>query len=168
MRQTAIFWPMLAHVLLVYIVYLVMLKRRYGAVKSGEARVSQYKVRSTEPASSVTVANNLINQFELPVLFHVLCLALFVTNGVNYLTLALMWLFVVTRYVHAGCISTETMCCTAVAPSSSARAYFSSPGSGSRCTCSEWCERDFSFSLLVGEGEEGAKGRTPRSGACRI
>ncbi|MDX8515121.1 MAPEG family protein [Mesorhizobium captivum] len=101
MNQTAIFWPMLAHVLLVYIVYLVMFKRRYLAVKSGEAKISQYKVRSTEPASSVTVANNLINQFELPVLFHVLCLALFVTNGVNYLTLALMWLFVVTRYVHA-------------------------------------------------------------------
>ncbi|RWD63455.1 MAG: hypothetical protein EOS36_12540 [Mesorhizobium sp.] len=101
MNQTAIFWPMLAHVLLVYIVYLVMLKRRYLAVKSGEAKISQYKVRSTEPVSSVTVANNLINQFELPVLFHVLCLALFVTNGVNYLTLALMWLFVVTRYVHA-------------------------------------------------------------------
>jgi hypothetical protein len=101
MNQTAIFWPMLAHVLLVYIVYLVMLKRRYLAVKSGEARISQYKVRSTEPASSVTVANNLINQFELPVLFHVLCLALFVTNGVNYLTLALMWLFIATRYAHA-------------------------------------------------------------------
>ncbi|TJV75310.1 MAG: hypothetical protein E5X23_29050 [Mesorhizobium sp.] len=101
MNQTAIFWPMLAQVLLVYIVYLVMLKRRYLAVKSGEAKISQYKVRSTEPASSVTVTNNLINQFELPVLFHVLCLALFVTNGVNYLTLTLMWLFVVTRYVHA-------------------------------------------------------------------
>ncbi|PBC00771.1 MAPEG family protein [Mesorhizobium sp. WSM3860] len=101
MNQTAIFWPMLAQVLLVYIVYLVMLKRRYLAVKSGEAKISQYKVRSAEPASSVTVANNLINQFELPVLFHVLCLALFVTNGVNYLTLTLMWLFVVTRYVHA-------------------------------------------------------------------
>ncbi|RWA70765.1 hypothetical protein EN836_13820 [Mesorhizobium sp. M1C.F.Ca.ET.193.01.1.1] len=101
MNQTVIFWPMLAHVLLVYIVYLVMLKRRYLAVKSGEAKISQYKVRSTEPASSVTVANNLINQFELPVLFHVLCLALFLTNGVNYLTLVLMWLFVVTRYVHA-------------------------------------------------------------------
>lgn len=92
---------MLAHVLLVYIVYMVMLKRRYLAVKSGEAKISQYKIRSTEPASSVTVANNLINQFELPVLFHALCLALFVTNGVNYLTLVLMWLFILTRYVHA-------------------------------------------------------------------
>ncbi|UDL91238.1 MAPEG family protein [Mesorhizobium sp. PAMC28654] len=101
MNQTTIFWPMLAQVLLVYIVYGVLGRRRYGAVKSGEAKVGQYKVRSTEPASSVTVASNLINQFELPVLFYVLCLTLHMTNGVNYLTLALMWIFVASRYFHA-------------------------------------------------------------------
>ena len=101
MNQTTIFWPLLAHVLLIYIVYGVMGRRRYFAVKSGEAKVGQYKVRSTEPSSSVTVANNLINQFELPVLFYVLCLALHLTNGVNYLTLALMWIFVASRYFHA-------------------------------------------------------------------
>jgi hypothetical protein len=101
MNQTAIFWPMLAHVLLVYIVYGVMGRRRYGAVRSGEAKAGQFRTRATEPASSVTVANNLSNQFELPVLFHVLCLALYATSGVNYLTLALMWIFIATRYVHA-------------------------------------------------------------------
>lgn len=101
MNQTTIFWPLLAHVLLIYIVYGVMGRRRYFAVKSGEAKVGQYKVRSTEPSSSVTVANNLINQFELPVLFYVLCLSLHLTNGVNYLTLALMWIFVASRYFHA-------------------------------------------------------------------
>ena len=101
MNQTTIFWPVLAHVLLIYIVYCVLGRRRYGAIKSGEAKVGQYKVRSTEPASSVTVAANLSNQFELPVLFYVLCLTLHVTNGVNYLTLALMWIFVASRYVHA-------------------------------------------------------------------
>jgi len=101
MNQTAIFWPMLAHVLLVYIVYAVMAKRRYGAVRSGEAKASQFKVRGSEPDASATVSNNLMNQFELPVLFHVLCLALYVTNGVNYLTLILMWIFVISRYAHA-------------------------------------------------------------------
>jgi hypothetical protein len=100
-NQTTIFWPVLAHVLLIYIVYCVLGRRRYGAVKSGEAKVGQYKVRSTEPASSATVAANLVNQFELPVLFYVLCLTLHVTNGVNYLTLALMWIFVASRYFHA-------------------------------------------------------------------
>lgn len=101
MNQTTIFWPVLAHVLLIYIVYCVLGRRRYGAVKSGEAKAGQYKVHSTEPASSVTGAANLSNQFELPVLFYVLCLTLHVTNGVNYLTLALMWIFVASRYVHA-------------------------------------------------------------------
>ncbi|MBZ9871769.1 MAPEG family protein [Mesorhizobium sp. BR1-1-9] len=101
MNQTSIFWPVLAHVLLVYIVYGVMARRRYVAIQSGEAKVSQYKARSTEPASCVTVASNLSNQFELPVLFYVLCLMLHLTNGVNYLTLALMWIFVATRYFHA-------------------------------------------------------------------
>lgn len=101
MNQTAIFWPVLAQVLLVYIVYMVMGRRRYGAVRSGEAKAGQFKTRMTEPASSVTVANNLSNQFELPVLFYVLCLALHETNGVNYLTLALMWIFAISRYAHA-------------------------------------------------------------------
>ena len=101
MNQIAIFWPMLAHVLLVYIVYGVMGRRRFGAVRTGEASADQFKDRTREPKSSVTVANNLMNQFELPVLFHMLGLALYVTNGVNHLTLALMWIFILSRYVHA-------------------------------------------------------------------
>ena len=101
MNQTTIFWPVLAHVLLIYIVYGVLGRRRYGAIRSGEAKPGQFKVRSTEPASSLTVAANLTNQFELPVLFYVLCLTLHLTNGVNYLTLALMWIFVASRYFHA-------------------------------------------------------------------
>ncbi|RWO64931.1 MAG: hypothetical protein EOS17_25655 [Mesorhizobium sp.] len=101
MNQTTIFWPVLAHVLLIYIVYCVLGRRRYGAIRSGEAKAGQFKVRSAEPASSVTVAANLTNQFELPVLFYVLCLTLHLTNGVNYLTLSLMWIFVASRYFHA-------------------------------------------------------------------
>ncbi|RWB09029.1 MAG: hypothetical protein EOQ39_03780 [Mesorhizobium sp.] len=101
MNQTTIFWPVLAHVLLIYIVYCVLGRRRYGAIRSGEAKAGQFKLRSAEPASSVTVAANLTNQFELPVLFYVLCLTLHLTNGVNYLTLSLMWVFVASRYFHA-------------------------------------------------------------------
>ncbi len=101
MNQTVIFWPMLAHVLLVFIIYGVMAKRRFGAIRAGAVKSGQFKVRGSEPPVSATVAANLMNQFELPVLFHVLCLALYATNGVNYLTLVLMWIFALTRYVHA-------------------------------------------------------------------
>jgi hypothetical protein len=50
---------------------------------------------------TLQVAYSYGNQFELPVLFYVLCLTLHVTNGVNYLTLALMWIFVASRFFHA-------------------------------------------------------------------
>lgn len=101
MNQTAIFWPMLAHVLLVYIVYVVLGARRRQAVSSGEARINQFKTRAAEPESSITAANNIINQFELPVLFYAVCLSLYVTAGVSYVALVLAWLFVATRYAHA-------------------------------------------------------------------
>lgn len=101
MNQTAIFWPMLAHVLLVFIVYVVLAIRRGASVTTGEAKVQQFKGRLDEPASSVTAANNIMNQFELPVLFHTVCICLFVTSGASYLTLTLAWIFAILRYVHA-------------------------------------------------------------------
>jgi len=101
MAQTAIFWPMLAHVLLVFIVYVVLGKRRYGAVRSGAAKAGEYRLRATEPEYSMTAANNLMNQFEAPVLFHVCCLALHAVGGVSAVAVVLAWLFVLSRYVHA-------------------------------------------------------------------
>ena len=102
MNPTAIFWPMIAHVALVCAVYCLLGLRRRNAVMSGAARAGQFKTRAVEPEGSATVAANLMNQFELPVLFHVVCLALFVTNGVSYVAVVLAWLFVLLRYVHAG------------------------------------------------------------------
>lgn len=101
MNQAAIFWPLLVQVLLVYIVYAVLSVRRRNAVRSGEARINQFKTRAAEPETSITAANNIINQFELPVLFYVVCLSLYVTTGVSYVALLLAWLFVASRYAHA-------------------------------------------------------------------
>lgn len=101
MSPNAILWPMIAHAVLVGIVYGVLRRRRHGAVRSGEAKVSQFRERGSEPASSAAVSGNLMNQFELPMLLHAVCLALFVTNGVSYLSVALAWLFIALRYVHA-------------------------------------------------------------------
>lgn len=101
MNPTAIFWPMVAHVLLVCIVYCLLGWRRRIAVVSGAVRADRFKTRSSEPDVSASVAANLMNQFELPVLFHVVCLAFFATNGVSYVAVALAWMFVLARYVHA-------------------------------------------------------------------
>ena len=101
MTQTAIFWPMIAQVALVFIVYYLTFTRRKAAVMSGKARISQFRENLDEPAESLFARNNLTNQFELPVLFHVVCLALYVTNGAGIVPLVLAWVFVLSRYLHS-------------------------------------------------------------------
>lgn len=101
MQATAIFWPMIAHVALVYAVYGLMALRRKRAVEMGSAKVSQFRENRNEPPESLFARNNLANQFELPVLFHVCCLAIFATGGVGTTVLVLAWIFTISRYVHA-------------------------------------------------------------------
>ena len=100
MNQTAIFWPMFAHVALIYGVYFLISKRRIEAIKAGSAKSSRFRENLVEPPESRFVRNNLANQFELPVLFYTLCIALFVTNGVTLFAVTLAWLFVASRYIH--------------------------------------------------------------------
>ncbi|MCC5778416.1 MAPEG family protein [Nitratireductor sp. B36] len=101
MSQHAIFWPMIAHVALVYAVYVLIGLRRKKAVQTGSARVSQFRENREEPPESLFVRNNLANQFELPVLFHSVCLALFAVEGAGTVAIWLAWAFVLSRYAHA-------------------------------------------------------------------
>lgn len=101
MQATAIFWPMIAHVVLVYGIYGLMALRRKRAVETGTAKVSQFRENRDEPPESLFARNNLANQFELPVLFHVCCLAIFAAGGVGTTVLVLAWIFTISRYVHA-------------------------------------------------------------------
>lgn len=100
MKQTAIFWPMIGHVLLVFLIYGLLSLRRKAAVMSGNAKISQFRENQNEPAQSLFVRNALGNQFELPVLFHIACLSLYVTQSVGTVSLAVAWVFVVSRYAH--------------------------------------------------------------------
>ena len=99
--STAIFWPILAQVLLTYGIYMVVSVRRVGAIKAGTAKVSDFKVPSIEPEPSATAARNLVNQFELPVLFYAACLSLYVTGGAGTVAIVAAWAFVLARAVHA-------------------------------------------------------------------
>jgi len=100
MNQTLIFWPVIAQVLLTFVAYLVMSKRRMAAVKAGEARARDFKV-PRDPEASATAARNVVNQFELPVLFYVVCLAFHQVGAVDWIALGLAWAFAAARVVHA-------------------------------------------------------------------
>lgn len=99
--NTAIFWPMIAQTALIFCIYLLMSRRRVGAVRAGTAKPQDYWVPSIEPAPSATAARNLINQFELPMLFYIVCILFNITAGATWLVLAVAWLFVVSRCLHA-------------------------------------------------------------------
>ena len=96
-----IFWPLLAHVALVYGLYALLGARRAKMVRAGKIAKSDYRENRSEPAESLAVKNCLANQFELPVLFYACCILLYVTEADNIVAVGLAWLFVALRYAHA-------------------------------------------------------------------
>lgn len=101
MNQTAIFWPMMGHVVLVVVLYAMLGLRRKEAVQTGSAKISQFRENQIEPSQSLFVRNAIANQFELPVLFHVVCLGLYATGGAGLAAVVLAWVFTLSRYVHS-------------------------------------------------------------------
>jgi len=98
-----ILWPMAALAALTFFVLTVMPFMRVVAVRSGKARVSDFKLGESErvPENARVINRNYMNLLELPVLFYVACLIAFADDRVNALTLSLAWLFVVLRYAHS-------------------------------------------------------------------
>jgi hypothetical protein len=96
-----IFWPMVAHAALVFALYALLSTRRASLIRSGEIDASLFRENRGEPGESLIVRNSIANQFELPVLFHLCCVLLYVTEADNLLSLGLAWLFVALRYAHA-------------------------------------------------------------------
>ena len=103
MNQTAIFYPIAAMMGLVAIVTALMLKERVAEMKA--KRIHPNKVPSSTQMSQVLqntrAADNYKNLAEMPILFYVLCLALFATQSVTTTWLVAAWAYVVLRYVHS-------------------------------------------------------------------
>lgn len=102
MNQALIFYPVLAQMFLIVGLYLLLLVRKRSAVSGGEADLQRARLHEDGwPDSVLQVNNNLRNQFQLPVMFYVVALMLFALQGVDMLAMALAWLFVAARVLHA-------------------------------------------------------------------
>lgn len=95
------FWPLVAHAVLVFILYGLLGWRRHLVVKAGRIQVEEFRDNRGEPSESLVVRNAIANQFELPVLFYAVCIVLFMTQADNLPAIILAWLFVALRYAHA-------------------------------------------------------------------
>jgi hypothetical protein len=90
-------------VLLTFIIGLIAVKVRFKSVKGGLVSPKYFKLMNGEQEPEmVTITTRCFNnQFEIPVLFYVVC-TLYITLGVESVAgLMFAWLFVVFRVVHA-------------------------------------------------------------------
>lgn len=95
-------WPAAVHLVLVAFLYAWLTVERRAAVSRGQARIGDYRLYETEPLRARLISNNLSNQFELPTLFHPLVLYLHASGQTSATYVALAWIFVLGRLVHAG------------------------------------------------------------------
>jgi hypothetical protein len=104
MDQAAIFKPVLALVLLTFLVLLRIPFVRIRAARQRRVGVNDFKLgESAQVPDDVALPNrNYMNLLELPMLFYALALALFVTHQVDQLELTLAWVYVGLRVAHSG------------------------------------------------------------------
>ncbi|MFK8021450.1 MAG: MAPEG family protein [Pseudomonadales bacterium] len=107
MNNSLIFLPVIAQIALTLYVYVALLGAKKKAVKAGEVDEERRALyEDAWPESVQKINNNIRSQFEIPVLFYVLCVVLWASNGVSALSLAVASLFVLSRcchlYVHTG------------------------------------------------------------------
>lgn len=101
MNSTLIFLPALAQVILTLIVFIGLAIAKSKAVKAGEVDEDRRALHSDAwPERVMKFNNNISNQFELPVLFYILCIILWATNCTSVIVHIFAWLFVASRIAH--------------------------------------------------------------------
>lgn len=100
-----IFQPVVALLLLTFVVWLNLLIRRVGYMKAN--RIHPESVKSPEQvAAKVTdyanaPANNFRNLTEVPIVFYVVCCVAYFVNQVDDMMIYMAWGFVLLRVVHS-------------------------------------------------------------------
>ena len=102
MNSIHIFWPVLAQVFLTLTMLILLGVRKSKAVKAGDVNRKQAALNNRVwPEDVLKVSNNIANQFEVPVLFYVLCLVLYIINAAGVVAIVLAWMFALSRFAHA-------------------------------------------------------------------
>lgn len=102
MNNDLIFLPVLAHILLIFILYIKLGRVKSRAVKEGVVDRKEAALNPKAwPEFVLKVSNNLDNQFDSPIIFYMLCIIFYLTNNVNSILVFIMSAYVLTRYVHS-------------------------------------------------------------------
>ena len=101
MDNTLILYPILP---VVFLNFFVVFHMRYvieKAIKKREVRYRWFRVyKGSAPEDMLAARHHYKNFFEMPILFYLLCILLYIIDDVRDLDLWITWLFVVFKYIH--------------------------------------------------------------------
>ena len=102
MDNTLILYPLLPVVFLNFFVIFHMRYMIEKAIKKREVRYSWFRVYDgPAPEYLLAARHHYKNFFEIPVLFYLLCIILYVIDDVRDLDLWIAWLFVFFKLIHS-------------------------------------------------------------------
>jgi hypothetical protein len=102
MTLQAILLPLFVEVILSFVLLFWMAGLRTRDFGSLAVRPQDIALREPKwPKRTAQVANSFANQFELPVLFYVLTILVYVTHQATVVFVILAWIFVIFRLLHA-------------------------------------------------------------------
>jgi hypothetical protein len=102
MQNFSVFLPVVVQMILTMSLFVYLALAKAEASKQGLVNEERRSLHEDAWPDSVLQVNNCVrNQFETPVLFYVLVILLWLTNGVTLYVHIFAWAFVATRIVHA-------------------------------------------------------------------
>lgn len=108
MSVQMILLPVFVLVGLTFALLLWMAGARRGALVGGETKIRDIALgQQNWPQRATQIGNCYANQFELPMLFYVLIALALPLRKADLVIVLLSWVFVVTRFVHAGVFVTS-------------------------------------------------------------
>jgi hypothetical protein len=100
--------PVFVLVALTFALLLGMASARTRSIASGETKIRDIALRQPGwPERATAIGNCFSNQFEIPVLFYVLIALALPLRHADLIIVMLSWVFVVTRFAHAGIFVTS-------------------------------------------------------------
>jgi hypothetical protein len=100
--------PVLLQIALTFALLIWMVGARRQALVSRETKARDIALGEPHwPVRATQIGNCYRNQFELPVLFYVLVALALPLRRVDDIILLLSWIFVISRFVHAGVFVTS-------------------------------------------------------------
>ncbi len=102
MTDASLLYPVFVLIALAAVLHIMMGRARVGSLTRGEVAVKDIALGQPNWTDRATqIGNAYHNQLQLPVLFYVLVAFILITRANDIFFVALAWVFVVSRLVHA-------------------------------------------------------------------